>query len=139
MTESILEGAGHEDKDLAEDAHLGDDEVGDDELDDGSDLEAGDLEAGDLEADDGLDGNRAVGALSWSVLDFVVRSIVDDDDAVEIDADQRPGRVDLAVTVAPSDMGKVIGRRGHVVQAIRTLVRATGAKEGIEASVEIVD
>lgn len=109
MTDSIPEGAGHDDADI-DDADL-----------------------------DDADGNRVVGAIPRSVLDFVVRSIVDDPDSVEIEADERPGRVDLTVTVAPADMGKVIGRRGHVVQAIRTLIRAAGAKEGIEASVEIVD
>jgi predicted RNA-binding protein YlqC (UPF0109 family) len=36
-------------------------------------------------------------------------------------------------------MGRIIGRRGRVAQAIRTLVRAAGANEGIEASVDIVD
>ena len=45
----------------------------------------------------------------------------------------------LRLHVAPDDMGKVIGRRGRVAQAIRTVVRAAGAREGIEASVDIVD
>jgi predicted RNA-binding protein YlqC (UPF0109 family) len=36
-------------------------------------------------------------------------------------------------------MGKIIGRRGRVAQAIRTVVRAAGAKDGVEAQVEIVD
>lgn len=102
-----------------------------------ADLDGADLEHADLDYEP--DGNRAVGAISRSVLEFVVRSIVDDGDAVVIDANERRGRLELAVNVAPPDMGKVIGRRGHVVQAIRTLVNAAGAREGIEASVEIVD
>lgn len=99
-------------------------------------------DADDTELDgsgDEMDGNRVLGSNLGALLEFVVSSIVDDADAVAIQAYHGPGRVDLAVTVAPSDMGKVIGRRGHVVQAIRTLVRAAGAGEGIEASVEIVD
>jgi predicted RNA-binding protein YlqC (UPF0109 family) len=36
-------------------------------------------------------------------------------------------------------MGKIIGRRGRVAQAVRTLVRAAGAREGVETSVDIVD
>ncbi len=111
-----------------------------DEFDDAdeSGQEVGGL--GDDEPDDDEpDGNRVVGGVSRSVLDFVVRSIVDDADAVAIDADVRGNRVDFSVTVAQADMGKVIGRRGHVVQAIRTLVRAAGATEGVEASVEVVD
>ncbi|MGH9130231.1 MAG: KH domain-containing protein [Acidimicrobiales bacterium] len=116
---------------------LGDDEPDDDEPDDD---EPDDDEPDDDEPDDDEpDGNRVVGGVSRSVLDFVVRSIVDDADAVAIDADVRGNRVDFSVTVAQADMGKVIGRRGHVVQAIRTLVRAAGATEGVEASVEVVD
>ena len=49
------------------------------------------------------------------------------------------GRVDLRLHVAPDDMGKIIGKRGRVAQAIRTVVRAAGAREGVEASVDIVD
>ncbi|MGH8997303.1 MAG: KH domain-containing protein [Acidimicrobiales bacterium] len=100
----------------------------------GSDLDP------DLDLDEeGANGNRLVGGIPLAVLDFVVRSIVDDVESVVIDVDERRGRVDLQVSVAQSDMGKVIGRRGHVVQAIRTLVRAAGAREGVEAYVEIVD
>lgn len=160
MSESTPEGAEAEDEDLDDGDPEGDDldEDGDEDGEDSEDedgedggddhLEDDDLGHGDLDDDledddepdeDEPDGNRAVGAIPRSVLDFVVRSIVDDPDAVAIDVQERPGRVDMAVTVAPSDMGKVIGRRGHVVGAIRTLVRAAGAREGVEASVEIVD
>ena len=41
--------------------------------------------------------------------------------------------------VAPDDMGRVIGRRGRTAQAIRTLVNVAGAKDGVQASVDIVD
>jgi predicted RNA-binding protein YlqC (UPF0109 family) len=41
--------------------------------------------------------------------------------------------------VAPDDMGKVIGKRGRVAAAVRAVVRAAGAKEGTEVSVDIVD
>lgn len=76
---------------------------------------------------------------AFAVLDFVARSIVDEPEAVSIRTEQDPGRLELRLSVAPEDMGKIIGRRGRVAQAIRTLVRAAGAREGIEASVEIVD
>lgn len=119
------------------------------------DLETEDLETDELDADlddedldedldDRLDheddlGNRITGAIPLAVLDFLARSIVDDPDAIDIEVDESRGRVDLRLTVAPDDMGKIIGRRGRVAQAIRTLVRAAGAREGIEAGVEIVD
>lgn len=88
---------------------------------------------------DEVDGNRADGALARAVLDYLARSIVDDPDAVIVEVDERPGGVSLRLHVAPDDMGRVIGRRGRVAQAIRTVVRAAGAKEGLEADVDIVD
>lgn len=84
-------------------------------------------------------GNRALGGIPLAVLDFVVRSIVDDPESVFIDADERRGRLELTVSVAPPDTGKVIGRRGHVVQAIRTLVGAAGARDNLVVLVEIAD
>lgn len=96
-------------------------------------------EAGEPELVDDDIGNRVVGAIPKSVLDYLARSIVDDLDAVVIEAEERGKRVDLRLSVAPSDMGKVIGRRGRVAQAIRVLVRAAGAREGVNAFVEIVD
>lgn len=98
-----------------------------------------------LSADDELDdvddmaGNRAVGAIPRSVLEHIARSIVDDPDAVVVEVDEGRQGVNLRLHVAPDDMGRIIGRRGRVAQAIRTLVRAAGASEGVEASVDIVD
>lgn len=83
--------------------------------------------------------DRGPGSIPEALLGFVARSIVDDPDAVLIEAGGSGGRVDLRLSVAPADMGKVIGRRGRVAQAIRALVRAAGAREGVEAWVEIVD
>jgi predicted RNA-binding protein YlqC (UPF0109 family) len=74
-----------------------------------------------------------------AVLDFVARSIVDDPDSVRIETERDRRGVTLRLHVAPDDMGKVIGRRGRVAQSIRTLVRATAAKEGAEVNVDIVD
>ena len=90
------------------------------------------------EAEDLDTGNLVPGATARAVLEYLVGSLVDDPDAVEIDVDE--GRVvALRVRVAPDDMGRVIGRRGRVAQAIRTVVRAAGAREGLEAEVDIVD
>ena len=85
------------------------------------------------------DANRATGAMSRAVLEYVAKSIVDDPDGVVIDAEERANSVTLRLHVASEDMGKVIGKRGRVAQAIRTVVRAAGAKEGVDAIVDIVD
>ncbi len=94
----------------------------------------------DEDQDDDL-GNRVLGASARNVLSYVARQIVEDPEAVVIEAeeDAHRKRVDLRLHVAPDDMGLVIGRRGRTAQAIRTVVRAAGASEGVEATVDIVD
>lgn len=84
-------------------------------------------------------GNRVAGAVPRNVLEYIARQIVDDPDGVVVEADESGNRIDLRLHVAPDDMGKIIGKRGRVAQSIRTVVRAAGAREGVEASVDIVD
>ncbi len=78
-------------------------------------------------------------AISQAVLTHVVRALVDDPDAVEIDLDDSGSRTRFTVSVADGDMGRVIGRRGRVANAIRTVVGAAAAKEEIEVEVEFED
>src|SRR5205807_10492610 len=83
--------------------------------------------------------NAIVGALPRNVLAYLAKSIVDDPETVVVETAEGRNSVTLRLHVAPGDMGRVIGRRGRVAQAIRTVVRAAGAKEGVNASVDIVD
>jgi hypothetical protein len=73
------------------------------------------------------------------VLAYVASQLVDEPQDVSIEADHTDGAVDLRLTVGKDDMGRVIGRRGRNAQAIRTVVRAAGARAGVEATVDIVD
>jgi hypothetical protein len=100
---------------------------------------SGDGEVDEVDEVEDTAGNRAPGAIPLGVLEHIARSIVDDPDAVVVEVDEARQGVNLRLHVAPDDMGRIIGRRGRVAQAIRTLVRAAGANEGIEASVDIVD
>jgi predicted RNA-binding protein YlqC (UPF0109 family) len=95
----------------------------------------------DLPADDEDDdaGNRVTGGTARATLDFITRSLVDEPDAVAIETDERSRSVRFRVRVAPGDMGRVIGRRGRVAQAIRTLVRVGGARDGVDTNVDFVD
>ena len=45
----------------------------------------------------------------------------------------------LRIHVAPGDMGRMIGRRGRAAQAIRTLVRVAGSRDGVDTNVDFVD
>ena len=74
-----------------------------------------------------------------AVLTHVVKSIVDDPDAVVVDATATDSRVRLEVKVGPGDLGRVIGRRGRTAQSIRTVVRAAAVRDGAEVDVDFVD
>ena len=88
----------------------------------------------------GGQGNEELdGGTPLAVLTYLARSLSNEPDAVAIDTEERRGGLRLNVHVAPDDMGRVIGRRGKTAQAIRTLVNVAGAKDGVEASVDIVD
>ena len=89
---------------------------------------------------EGNESNEAFdGGTPLAVLNYLARSLSNEPDAVVIDSEERRGGVRLSLHVAPDDMGRVIGRRGRTAQAIRTLVNVAGAKDGISASVDIVD
>ncbi|MGH9043965.1 MAG: KH domain-containing protein [Acidimicrobiales bacterium] len=117
-----------------------------------TDYEAGDINtiAGaqmevDFDADTevpdspGHDANRAEGATALAVLTYIARSLADDPESVAIETLSRRGSVLLRVHVGQGDMGRVIGRRGRTAQAIRTLVAAAGAKDGVSVAVDIAD
>lgn len=78
-------------------------------------------------------------AMPTEVLTFIARSLVDDPDAVRVEAEERRGAVRLHLSVGSGDMGRVIGRRGRTAQAIRTVVAVAGAVSGTQTSVDIVD
>lgn len=74
-----------------------------------------------------------------AVLLFLARHLVDDPESIAIDTSETRSGIKLSLRVAPDDMGKVIGRRGRVAQSIRSVVRAAGAKDGLDVLVDIVD
>lgn len=84
--------------------------------------------------DDEVDGGRAK-----AVLAFLATSLVDDASAVRVETTEARQGIKLSLHVAADDMGKVIGRRGRVAQSIRSVVRAAGARDGVDVFVDIVD
>ena len=110
----------------------------DQDLDDNDVNRIDDADLDDAPTDD--DGDEAEPApTAISVLDLLVTSLVDDPDAVRIDPIEQRGRVRLEVRVGPDDMGRVIGKRGRVANAIRTVVRAAAVRDGVDVDVEFED
>jgi predicted RNA-binding protein YlqC (UPF0109 family) len=93
----------------------------------------------DVEVDDEVDGNRLEGSTARAVLEYVAKAIVDDAESVVVEVEEGRSSVTLRLNVSPDDMGRVIGRRGRTAQAIRTVVRAAAARDGLDAHVDIVD
>jgi predicted RNA-binding protein YlqC (UPF0109 family) len=73
------------------------------------------------------------------LLAFLARELVDDPGAVRVESEERDGVLVLVLHVAGDDVGKVIGRQGRIARALRTLVRASAAREGRRVLVEIAD
>jgi predicted RNA-binding protein YlqC (UPF0109 family) len=73
------------------------------------------------------------------LLEYLAKRLVDQPDEVRVEREERDGAVILLLHVAPDDRGKVIGRQGRIVRALRTLVRASGGRRNQRALVEIVE
>jgi uncharacterized protein len=73
------------------------------------------------------------------LVEYLVRSIVESPDDVEVDSYEEDGELVLEVKVADDDLGRVIGREGRVAKAIRTIARAAGAREDRRVSVDIIE
>ncbi|MGA7834637.1 MAG: KH domain-containing protein [Acidimicrobiales bacterium] len=107
---------------------------------------AGDINTIDAEGDDDHDVNvdvnvheASTAVSATAALEFIAKSLADDPSAVSVEVSERQGKVVLSLSVGPSDMGRIIGRRGRTAQAIRALVGAAGARDGVTTSVDIVD
>ncbi|MDD5947033.1 MAG: KH domain-containing protein [Oscillospiraceae bacterium] len=69
----------------------------------------------------------------------IAEGLVADKDAIQVTQDEPndEGIIVLHLTVAPEDMGRVIGKQGRIAKAIRTVMRAGAARENLKVSVEI--
>jgi predicted RNA-binding protein YlqC (UPF0109 family) len=96
-------------------------------------------DAPELDNDDHDDANEVTAANATAVLEYLVRSVVDDPDAVNVELDDHGRRPALNVTVGDGDMGRVIGKRGRVAQSIRTVTRAAAVRDDVEIDIEFLD
>lgn len=80
------------------------------------------------------------GEIVERVVGYLTRAIAEEPDAVKVTLiEEGPDEILAEVRTAKRDMGRVIGRRGRVANAIRTVARAAGEEEGLRADVEFVD
>lgn len=127
-----------DDADDIEDVNVDGGDV-DDEVDDEDEDEADEVAGVGNQVGVGNERSAVDGGTSLSVLTYLAKALSNDPESVVIETEERRGGVRLNLHVAPEDMGRVIGRRGRTAQAIRTMVNVAGVKDGVQASVDIVD
>jgi predicted RNA-binding protein YlqC (UPF0109 family) len=107
--------------------------MSDDEfVDDDDDLD-------DIDDEIAPEGNRVAGGRAKAVVEHVCRHLVDDVDGVFVDAGERRDAVALLIHASPGDMGRIIGKRGRVIQALRQVGRAAGSTEGVRITVDVAE
>lgn len=72
-------------------------------------------------------------------IEMIVKSLVDDPDAVDVREIDRSGMTLIEVRVAQEDVGKIIGKQGRTIRALRALARAAGTKSNRRFVLEIVE
>lgn len=74
------------------------------------------------------------------LVDAIVRPLVEVEEELEVSAFETEGNVVMVeIRVNEDDAGKVIGRQGRVIKAVRTLARAAASRSGATAEVELID
>jgi hypothetical protein len=71
------------------------------------------------------------------LVEILAKALVDNSDQVHVVQSETDKSVHLQLTVAPEDMGKVIGKQGKIANAIRTLVKAAAVKDGRRVHMDI--
>lgn len=72
-----------------------------------------------------------------NLVEFIGKSLADDPDQVVVEAQDKGHETVYTMYVAPEDMGRLIGKGGRIAKAIRTVVKASAIKSGVQVHVEI--
>ena len=70
-------------------------------------------------------------------LEYIITQIVDESKEVEITEQEDNGMINFTISVAPSDMGKVIGKNGKVIRAIRNVVKISAIKQNKKINIAL--
>ena len=68
---------------------------------------------------------------------YLVTNLVDDPDSVSVTVSESDDAITYEIALSPDDVGKVIGRQGRIIKAIRTLARAAGTTGDKQVEVEV--
>ncbi len=72
-------------------------------------------------------------------LQYIISAIVDDPDAVKIEEKEEDGMLNLVVTVAKDDMGKIIGKEGKVIRSIRNIMKIKAMKHDVRINITLAE
>lgn len=72
------------------------------------------------------------------LLEFIAKSMVTDPDSVQVDVVEKDNLTVFKLRVAADDMGKVIGKKGRIAKAIRTVMKSAGNRENKKVVVDII-
>ena len=70
-------------------------------------------------------------------LEYIVTQIVDNPEKVEINEQEDQGIINFTIMVAPSDMGKIIGKSGKVIRAIRNVIKISAIKQNKKINIAL--
>jgi hypothetical protein len=74
-----------------------------------------------------------------ALVEYIAKSLVEYPDQVEVSETKNGNRVRLELSVAKDDMGRVIGKNGRVANSIRTLLRVAAERDGVQATLDVME
>jgi hypothetical protein len=74
-----------------------------------------------------------------NLIDYIAKSLVDDPNQVIVEQEKAGGKIRLELHVSKEDMGRVIGKNGRVANAMRILLRVAAARDGKQASLDVIE
>ena len=74
-----------------------------------------------------------------ALIEYIAKALVEIPDQVEVRETQTGNRVRLELSVAKDDMGRVIGKNGRVANSIRTLLRVAAERDGVQATLDVME
>jgi len=72
------------------------------------------------------------------VLEFILKNITTVPDDVKIDVQEEDGTTNYLITVNPADVGRIIGKEGKIIKAIRTIMRVIAIQRGVHIRISVV-